>query len=146
MVRSSRRLRPRDSPIQASCQRTDDHEPDSPSYFGTRHVSFCNLVPTYFQTLLTQRSYTNPIAWENLPHHWNLSLIYTIWIFIELCFVYFFYVETRGPTLEELAKIFDGDSAEVAHLDIHAIEKDLHGDDGAGVDEKRIVQTEEKAV
>ena len=63
-------------------------------------------------------SYTNPIAWENLPHHWNLSLIYTVWIFIELCFVYFFYVETRGPTLEELAKIFDGDDAQVAHVDL----------------------------
>lgn len=70
-------------------------------------------------------SYTNPIAWENLPHHWNLSLIYTIWIFIELCFVYFFYVETRGPTLEELAKIFDGDDAQVAHVDLQQVEKEI---------------------
>ena len=65
---------------------------------------------------------------------------------MELVFVYFFYVETRGPTLEELAKIFDGEDAEVAHLDLHAVEKELHGDDGAGSDEKRIIQTEEKAV
>lgn len=29
----------------------------------------------------------------------------------------FFYVETKGPTLEEIAKIFDGDEAEVAIID-----------------------------
>jgi hypothetical protein len=34
-----------------------------------------------------------------------------LWDFLELVFVYFFYVETRGPTLEELAKIFDGEEA-----------------------------------
>lgn len=28
------------------------------------------------------------------------------------------YVETRGPTLEELAKIIDGDQAEVARVDL----------------------------
>lgn len=32
-----------------------------------------------FSTKLTcLPSYTNPIAWEDLPHHWNLSLIYTV--------------------------------------------------------------------
>ncbi|CAI7611042.1 unnamed protein product [Penicillium glandicola] len=77
------------------------------------------------QASLVLGNYTNPIAWENLPHHWNLSLIYTIWIFIELCFVYFFYVETRGPTLEELAKIFDGDDAAVAHVDLQQVEKEI---------------------
>ena len=34
------------------------------------------------------------------------------------------YVETRGPTLEELAKVIDGDDAAVAHVDIHPISKD----------------------
>jgi len=34
--------------------------------------------------------------------------------------VYYFYVETRGPTLEEIARIFDGDEAEVADIDIDA--------------------------
>ena len=51
-------------------------------------------------------------------------MIYTIWIFIELCFVYF-YVETKGPTLEELAKIFDGDDAQVAHVDLQQVEKEI---------------------
>lgn len=50
-------------------------------------------------------SQTNPVAWENLPHHWNLTLFYTLWIVVELIFVYFVYVETkyvciRGPCVE----------------------------------------------
>jgi hypothetical protein len=46
------------------------------------------------------------------------------WIAVELCFVYFMYIETKGPTLEELAKIIDGDEAAVAHVDIHQVEKE----------------------
>lgn len=49
-----------------------------------------------------------------------------IWIAVELVFVYYFFIETRGPTLEELAKIFDGDAAEVAHVDIDTLEKEAH--------------------
>lgn len=36
--------------------------------------------------------------------------------------MYFFYVETKGPTLEEVARIFDGDDA-VAHIDVTSVEK-----------------------
>lgn len=93
------------------------------------------------QSTLVLGNYTNPIALKNLPHNWNLSAFYTVWVFIELIFVYFFFVETRGPTLEELAKIFDGDEAEVAHLNMTDIEKDTADDN-----EKRPVQTYEEAV
>lgn len=82
------------------------------------------------QAALVLGNYTNPIAWENLPHHYDLSLIYTIWIFVELVFVYFFYIETRGPTLEEIAKIFDGESAEVAHVDLRQVEKEIVAEGG----------------
>lgn len=37
--------------------------------------------------------------------------------------MYFFYVETKGPTLEEIARIFDGDDA-VVHLDLDQVEKE----------------------
>jgi hypothetical protein len=43
----------------------------------------------------------------------------------ELAFVYFFYVETKGPTLENIARIFDGEDA-VAHIDLHQVEKEIH--------------------
>jgi hypothetical protein len=44
------------------------------------------------------------------------------WLLFELVFVFFFFVETRGPTLEEIAKIFDGENAEVARVDINGLE------------------------
>ncbi|CZR60863.1 uncharacterized protein PAC_10759 [Phialocephala subalpina] len=99
------------------------------------------------QAALVLGNYTNAIAWANLapPHDWTFCLFYTIWDFLELLFVYFFYIETRGPTLEELAKIFDGDSAEVAHLDMREVEKDIHLDHEP-INEKQAVQANESTV
>jgi len=92
------------------------------------------------QATLVLGNQTNPIAWANFKkagHVWALPAFYSIWIVIEWIFVYFFYVETRGPTLEELAKIFDGDEALVAHLDMNQVEKDIeveqHVENKAGV-------------
>lgn len=79
-------------------------------------------------TANTHHSQTNKLAWDNLPHHWNFMLFYTLWDTVELVFVWFFYVETKGPTLEEIARIFDGDDA-VAHIDLHQVEKDIHNAD-----------------
>lgn len=72
-------------------------------------------------------SQTNKIAWDSFPKHWNFMLFYTAWDVLELVFVWFFYVETKGPTLEEIARIFDGDDA-VAHVDLHEIAKGIHGE------------------
>ncbi|KAL2131657.1 hypothetical protein VTI74DRAFT_4753 [Chaetomium olivicolor] len=77
------------------------------------------------QAALTLNNYANPVAFKAFTNHnWRFYLIYTCWIFLELCFVYFMYIETKGPTLEELAKIIDGDDA-VAHVDIHQVEKEV---------------------
>ncbi|KAH8201865.1 hypothetical protein TruAng_003952 [Truncatella angustata] len=78
------------------------------------------------QAALTLNSYANPVAFAAFGEkgYWKLYLIYTCWIFLELCFVYFMYVETRGPTLEELAKVIDGNDAQVAHLNLEQIEKE----------------------
>lgn len=53
--------------------------------------------------------------------------------------MYFFYVETRGPTLEELAQIFDGDDAAVAHIDLQQVEKEIQ------ITEKESVNYRERA-
>lgn len=54
-------------------------------------------------------------------------LFYTIWDVIELLFVWLFYVETKGPTLEEISRIFDGEDA-VARVDLYEIAKGIRGD------------------
>jgi len=51
-------------------------------------------------------------------------LFYTLWDVLEFGLVWFLYPETKGPTLEEIAKIFDGHDA-VAHVDLEQIEKEL---------------------
>ncbi|KAF2834947.1 general substrate transporter [Patellaria atrata CBS 101060] len=75
----------------------------------------------WIQVALVINQYVNPLGFDHLKPNWKLYTIYTCWIGFELTFVYFLYVETRGPTLEEIAKIFDGDEAEVAQLDIDTI-------------------------
>ncbi|KFA62947.1 hypothetical protein S40285_04380 [Stachybotrys chlorohalonatus IBT 40285] len=89
------------------------------------------------QAVLAVSNQTNALAWDNLPNHWNFMLFYTLWDTVELVFVYFFYVETKGPTLEEIARIFDGDDA-VAHLDLDQVEKETQlAQHDEGLDEKR---------
>ncbi|KAL7621793.1 hypothetical protein AAE478_007292 [Parahypoxylon ruwenzoriense] len=77
------------------------------------------------QAILALSNQTNKIAWNRMPKHWNFMLFYTLWDFCELAFVYFFYVETKGPTLEEIAWIFDGADA-VANIDLRQVEKEMH--------------------
>jgi phosphotransferase system glucose/maltose/N-acetylglucosamine-specific IIC component len=54
-------------------------------------------------------SYVNPIALKNIG--WKFYIYYCIWVSIVFLIVYFFFVETAGPTLEELAYLFEGEDA-----------------------------------
>lgn len=38
--------------------------------------------------------------------------------------MFFFYVETKGPTLEEIARIFDGADA-IPRVDLRQVEKEI---------------------
>ena len=91
------------------------------------------------QVALTINNYVNPIPIDEgggwYGQNWKLFACYTGWVLLELIWIYYFYIETRyvtlslpvqteanstssGPTLEEIARIFDGDNAEVADIDI----------------------------
>jgi hypothetical protein len=59
--------------------------------------------------------------------------------------VYFVYPETKGPTLEEISRIFDGDAA-VAHISMDAIEKDTHEERLDNFDEKHVTRVEQTRV
>lgn len=62
----------------------------------------------FVQIALVINQYVNPLGFEYLTPNWKLYVIYTCWIAFELVFIYFFYVETKGPTLEEISQVFDG--------------------------------------
>jgi len=54
-------------------------------------------------------SYVNPVALTALT--WRYYIVYDVWLFVELLVVYFFFVETKNTSLEEIVKYFDGDAA-----------------------------------
>ena len=60
------------------------------------------IMNLFIQVALVINNYVNPIpldgAWKGTE--WKLYCVYTAWIAVELVIVYFFYVETKGPTLE----------------------------------------------
>lgn len=53
----------------------------------------------------------NPIGLQNLQ--WKFYFVYIAILVIECLTIYFLFVETKGPTLEEIARIFDGDEAAI---------------------------------
>jgi hypothetical protein len=56
--------------------------------------------------------YVNPIGLEKLE--WRFYFVYIAILVIEVLCVYFLFVETKGPTLEEIAILFDGPNAALA--------------------------------
>lgn len=55
-------------------------------------------------------SYVNPIALQNIS--WKFYIYYCVWVTAIFLIVYFFFVETAGPTLEELSYLFEGESGQ----------------------------------
>ena len=85
---------------------------------GLAIMFFCVNAALFFN------NYVNPIALAALG--WKYYLVYVSWLLVELVVVYFCYPETRGPTLEEMAKIFDGDEAAVGRVDLDIV-REKHG-------------------
>jgi MFS family permease len=56
--------------------------------------------------------HVNPIGIERLG--WKFCYVYIAILVIECLTIYFYFVETKGPTLEEIAQLFDGEDAQIA--------------------------------
>lgn len=50
-------------------------------------------------------TFVNPIGLKNIG--WYFFLVYVVILLIEIVFVYFFFAETHGRTLEELTFLFE---------------------------------------
>ncbi|MBE3047655.1 MFS transporter, partial [Candidatus Bathyarchaeota archaeon] len=111
-----------------------------PYSIRAKGLMFLNMS---IQVSLLLNTYLNPLAFEaweipegEVGHEtgyggttWYLYLIYTIWVAGEVVFIYFMFVETRGPTLEELVRVIDGEDAQLSALDLGAVEKESVEDD-----------------
>lgn len=68
-----------------------------------------NFTLTALSSVFNQ--YVNPIGLEHLQ--WRYYFVYIAILVVECLCIWFLYVETRGPTLEEIALLFDGKDANV---------------------------------
>ncbi|KAI0139968.1 hexose transporter protein [Hypoxylon sp. NC0597] len=55
--------------------------------------------------------YVNPVGIQNIG--WKFYIFYCVWLCVEFVVVYFLWVETKGVPLEEIAKLFDKEDANV---------------------------------
>lgn len=54
-------------------------------------------------------NYVNPVGIASIS--WKFYVCYLVWLTVQCFVVYFFYIETKNTTLEEIAKHFDGEKA-----------------------------------
>lgn len=59
--------------------------------------------------------FVNPIALQSIG--WKYYFVYIVFLVAFLIISYFFYPETRGHTLEQIALVFDGGEAELLPVD-----------------------------
>ncbi|TVY62513.1 Lactose permease [Fusarium oxysporum f. sp. cubense] len=74
-----------------------------------RGQALYQLFATCFTLLST---YAIPVGLDDLA--WKLYTIFIPWVVIEVAVIYFVFPETKGPSLEEIAVIFDGKDADAS--------------------------------
>lgn len=106
-----------------------------PYALRSRGISFFQLfgrLANFFTT------FVNPIGLAN--EGWRYLIFYCVWLAFEIVFVWFFFPETHGRTLEELAFLFeDKDKAERANM---AVEKSMFA--GEDAQQEVVVQDADK--
>jgi sugar porter (SP) family MFS transporter len=80
----------------------------SPFYLRSRYLTIMLLSVA---AGLFFSNYVNPEALEKL--HWHYYLVYIFWLAFQCVVVYFFYIETKGHSLETIAVCFDGEDAKI---------------------------------
>lgn len=63
-------------------------------------------------------SFTTPIGLESIT--WKFYIIFVGWVVVEFVVVYLLFPETKGPSLEDIAIIFDGNQRYLETKDIEA--------------------------
>ncbi|KAF6820950.1 hypothetical protein CSOJ01_00385 [Colletotrichum sojae] len=91
---------------------------------GVATLQFFTRGSTAFNT------FVNPVGLEDLG--WKFYLVYAVWLWCETAIIYFLYPETKGPTLEELACLFDDDKPA-------AVQTKRAGDPQTGTEERHSV-------
>jgi len=107
-----------------------------PFHLRAKGIMIMNIT---VQATLAVSAEVNPLG---LKQGWKFFLFYTLWDMVEGVWIYFVFVETRGPTLEEVAKIFDGEDA-VAHINLEQVEQEIKL---GRTEHEGYVETSEKAV
>ena len=79
-----------------------------PYSIRAKGLALC-LAVTALSGVLNQ--YVNPIGLSHLA--WRFYFVYIVILVIEIVCIWFLFVETKGPTLEEIACLFDGERANV---------------------------------
>jgi H+/Cl- antiporter ClcA len=89
------------------------------------------VIAIFFNT------FVNPIALERLG--WKYYFVFLAVLVVMAFTIYFFYPETRGHTLEQMAVIFDGEDAEVpvAGALVERSRSVVSGKTGVGVESRR---------
>ncbi|KAF5962403.1 lactose permease [Fusarium bulbicola] len=77
-----------------------------------RGQALYQLFATCFTLLST---YAIPVGLDDLA--WKLYTIFIPWVVIEFAVIYFVFPETKGPSLEEIAIIFDGKDADASPVE-----------------------------
>ena len=59
-------------------------------------------------------TYINPLGLDRFA--WKFYFFYVVWIVVQFVIVWIFFIETKGPSLEGVALLFDGQDAKVGKV------------------------------
>lgn len=85
-------------------------------YFLRSKGLTCELLAIYGSLVIA--AFVNPVGMENLG--WKYYIVFCCFLAVFLAVTWFFFPETKGRSLEEIAEIFDGPGAAV---DVDEVEK-----------------------